>query len=88
MANIYTSAQQLVGNTPLLQLNNIMQKETPLHNGITSLLFVTSQLYLSFVTLPSPSIGICSPRYTGSGRNNTYKKSFTRANNSLISRID
>jgi len=27
MANIYTSAQQLVGNTPLLQLNNIMQKE-------------------------------------------------------------
>ena len=27
MANIYTSAQQLVGNTPLLQLNNIMKKE-------------------------------------------------------------
>ena len=27
MANIYTSAQQLVGNTPLLQLNNIMRKQ-------------------------------------------------------------
>ena len=27
MANIYTSAQQLVGNTPLLQLTNIMKKE-------------------------------------------------------------
>ena len=28
MANIYTSAQQLVGNTPLLQLTNIMKKES------------------------------------------------------------
>ena len=27
MANIYTSAQQLVGNTPLLQLTNIMKRE-------------------------------------------------------------
>ena len=27
MSNIYTSAQQLVGNTPLLQLNNIMRAE-------------------------------------------------------------
>jgi len=27
MANIYTSAQQLVGSTPLLQLTNIMKKE-------------------------------------------------------------
>lgn len=27
MANIYTSAQQLVGNTPLLQLNNIMRTQ-------------------------------------------------------------